>query len=132
MKGLGVRRINYVRMGIVVAVWMLVTVGMATHASLSDRHWDVMDLLSSTSRLPFAIRFSIDHQDVEQFKVSVFNLAGVSVFQSDVSQKQTLRWNMLGPKGFRVPNGIYLYVVEAQLNNGRQVRNTVKKIAVLH
>ncbi len=131
-KGLGVRRINYVRMGIVVAVWMLVTLGMATHASLSDRHTNVIDLASSTSRLPFAIRFSVDHEDIEAFQVSVFNLSGVPVFQSESTTKPSLRWNMLGPDDQRVPNGIYLYAVEAQLNNGQQVHNPIKKIAVLH
>lgn len=133
LKGLGLKRINFVRMGMVVGIWLLGALGLATHASMSDRaSVNETYLATETSRLPFATRFSIDHHDLMNFQVSVYNLAGISVFQSQQTEKSSLRWNMLGLNGNRVPNGVYLYAVDALMGDGRTIRTDLKKLVILH
>ena len=117
----------------VVGIWLLGALGLATHASMSDRSSVEETFLdTTTSRLPFATRFSIDHHDLRHFQVHVYNLAGISVFQSKQTEKPNLRWNMLGTDGKRVPNGVYLYAVDALLGDGKTIRTDLKKLVILH
>ena len=59
-------------------------------------------------------------EEIDQFRVEVFNSSGQKMFDSGFVAGQTLDWNMLDQQGEAVADGVYDYVVTVKNRHGKE------------
>ena len=68
---------------------------------------------------------------INKIKVSLFDASGVSIYESPLQDGSKLTWNLTDSEGDRVPNGIYLYQLEAKGESGQTLTSPFKKLLIL-
>jgi uncharacterized repeat protein (TIGR01451 family) len=79
------------------------------------------------------VKFMVNLEKPSQIKLSLFNLVGEQVYQTNISGESgtnTLLWQVNNQKGEPVASGLYIYVVS--FDNGSGFVNKVGKVVVLH
>ena len=77
------------------------------------------------------VKFVAEGTGIAEVQVEIYDLAGGKVYESGFQQGNALSWNLLSNAGQPVANGVYLYVVTAQGQNGEVARGQVHKLVVL-
>jgi hypothetical protein len=75
--------------------------------------------------------FSVVGDGIARIRVHVFDLSGQEVFTSSWVSASTLVWEGVNNVGERLANGVYLYFIEIELNDGLVKRSKVKQLVIL-
>jgi len=74
--------------------------------------------------------FVVHGQNLANFELDIFDLAGRKIFRSGTVNTNALYWNHLNDRAQRVPNGVYLYTIRARTTEGQILRSEIKKLMV--
>ena len=78
-----------------------------------------------------AVWFAAEGRGIAQVKVEVYSLSGRLIYASGFAPGDRLSWDLRGPDGARLANGVYLYMVTVKGYGGELLRGKVKKLMVL-
>jgi len=68
---------------------------------------------------------------VDGVKVSLYDASGAIIYESQLKEGTNVTWNLTDSDGGQVPNGIYLYQLEARGESGQTLASPFKKLLVL-
>lgn len=77
------------------------------------------------------VRFSVEGRGIALARLRVFDLAGREIFSSGWERGGMIEWHLRDRRGWRVANGVYLYMVAVRGLDGESARGRVEKLVVL-
>ncbi|MFB6214570.1 MAG: S8 family serine peptidase [Candidatus Bipolaricaulia bacterium] len=93
---------------------------------------DLEEVSTTEAASAFAgIKFETQGINISQIRVTVYNLSGRRVYDSNWRQGETFQWNLMNDRGGSVPNGVYLYVVSVKGTSGEIEKSETEKVLVL-
>jgi Tol biopolymer transport system component len=107
----------------------LLTSNLAT--TIKNKVLDKIQVRHYANEASRAIGFIIDHPTIRDLKLSIFNLSGKPVYESNWLTGKTFLWRGQDSSGRRLANGVYLYVILVKTPEGRILRTEVKKLLVM-
>lgn len=76
------------------------------------------------------LEFTVYGSGIDFTQLTVYALSGERLFDSGMNIHPSLQWDMLDQQGRRVPNGVYLMVIQAHGGNGEKI-SKMKKLAII-
>ena len=77
------------------------------------------------------LTFASSNPEVERVKVTVTNSAGQTIYDSQYQEGKDLTWNLEDNSSEAVPNGLYLYWLQAKNSDGDTLSSSINKLLVL-
>ncbi|MBI3660222.1 T9SS type A sorting domain-containing protein [Candidatus Acetothermia bacterium] len=76
------------------------------------------------------IAFSAQGAGITGVQVAVYNLLGIKLFESDKASGSSFIWNGVDRNGLPLANGVYLYRITAQGQDGHTLPSQLKKLVI--
>ena len=94
------------------------------------------ELLDSPLCRPNPVRsapatFVVDNSSVTQISVSIYDLSGMRVYESDWVVGNSVEWDLMNDYGKLLANGVYLYIVRVKDISGHERQSKPKVLAIL-
>jgi len=76
------------------------------------------------------VLFRVSGEEIGSINVRLYNSAGNLIFDSGLRSENSYQWNLENEKGEEITNGLFLYQVVAQEDNGKSFVKSGKLIVL--